>query len=148
MGEWGETVEPITLFSYSPIYRMPPEPHEFSRAAEEMIGDFRRVPYKAPRRMKRRPTKAMAPLIEELLAKYQIGRHSTEQTIRDHWVEIVGEANAAYSHPVRIERGRLLVLVSHSVVRSELYLHRAAILEKVRQLPGCDEVRQLNFAAG
>jgi len=123
-------------------------PHEFSRAAEEMIGDFRRVPYKAPRRMKRRPTKAMAPLIEELLAKYQIGRHSTEQTIRDHWVEIVGAANAAYSHPVRIERGRLLVLVSHSVVRSELYLHRAAILEKVRQLPGCDEVRQLNFAAG
>jgi len=128
---------------------MPEGPHEFSRAAEELIGAFRRVPYKAPRRMQRRPTKAMAPLIEELLAKYQVGRHSNEQTIRDHWVEIVGAANAAYSHPARIERERLLVvLVSHSVVRSELYLHRAAILEKVRLLPGCDQVRQLNLAAG
>jgi len=128
---------------------MPSEPPEFSRAEEEMIGDFRRVPYKAPRRMKRRPTKPMAPLIEELLVKYQIGRHSTEQTVREHWPELVGAANAAYSHPLRIERnGTLLVLVSHSVVRSELYQHRAAILEKVRQLPGCDQVSQLNLAAG
>jgi Dna[CI] antecedent, DciA len=128
---------------------MPEGPHEFSRAAEEMIGAFRRVPYKAPRGMKRRPTRPMAPLIEEVLAKYQIGRHSTEQVIRDHWPEIVGAANAAYSHPVRLERSRtLLVLVSHSVVRSELFLHRVAILEKIRQLPGCDQVSQLNLAAG
>lgn len=128
---------------------MPDEPHEFSHATEKMIGDFRHVPYVVPRKMRRRPTQAMAPLIEELLAKFQIGRHSNEQTIRDHWPEIVGTANAAYSHPVRIERSRsLLVLVSHSVVRSELYLHRVAILEKIRKLPGCDQVRELFLAAG
>lgn len=128
---------------------MPAEPHEFSQDAEKMIGDFRRIPFVAPRKMRRRPTKAMAPLIEEVLAKYRIGRHSCEQTIRDHWPEMVGPANAAYSHPLRIERGRsLLVLVSHSVVRSELYLHRTTVLEKVRKLPGCDHVRELNLAAG
>ncbi len=99
--------------------------------------------------MKRRPTKTMAPLIEELLVRYQIGRHSPEQTIRDHWAEMVGAANAAYSHPVRIDRGRsLFVLVSHSVVRNELFLHREAILEKIQQLPGCDHVRQLTLRAG
>jgi hypothetical protein len=128
---------------------MPDEPHEFSHAVEKMIGDFRRIPFVAPRRMKRRPTKTMAPLMEELLAKYRIGRHSCEQTIRDHWPEVVGPAIAAYSHPLRIERGRsLLVLVSHSVVRSELYLHRATVLEKIQKLPGCDHVRELNLAAG
>ena len=128
---------------------MPDEPKEFSKAAEELIGDLRGIPFNEPRNMRRRPTKPMAPLIEELLVKYQIGRHSNEQTIRDHWPEIVGTANAAYSHPVRIERSRsLFVLVSHSVVRSELFLHRAAILEKIRNLPGCDQVRELFLARG
>src|SRR5512135_347007 len=112
---------------------MSPEPHQFSNSVERLIGDFRNVPFKEPRKMRRRPTRPMAPLVEELLVKYQVGRHSCEQTIRDHWAEIVGTPNAAYSHPLRIERGRsLLVLVSHSVVRSELNLHKAAILEKVR----------------
>jgi hypothetical protein len=128
---------------------MPDEPQSFSQAAEELIGDLRGIPFREPRKMKRRPTKAMAPLVEELLVKYQIGRHSTEQTIRDHWAEMVGAANAAYSHPVRIERGRsLFVLVSHGVVRNELFLHREAILEKIRKLPGCDHVRQLMLRAG
>ncbi len=128
---------------------MSDEPHHFSKSAEKLIGDFRRVPYSEPRRMRSRPVKDMAPLIQELLVKYQIGRHSTEQTIRDHWPELVGPPNAAYSHPVRIERNRvLLVVVSHSVVRSELFLHRAAIVEKIRKLPGCDHVQELNLAAG
>ncbi len=127
---------------------MSDEPHHFSHAAEKLIGDFRRVPLNEPRRMRRRPVKPMAPLIEELLVKYQIGRHSCEQTIRDHWPEMVGAANAAYSHPVRIERGSLLVLVSHSVVRNELFMHRDSILQKIRQLPGCDHVKSLNLALG
>ncbi|MDD2765923.1 MAG: DUF721 domain-containing protein [Opitutaceae bacterium] len=129
---------------------MPDQPSSpFSRAARELIGDFRGVPLDEPRKMRRRPTKTMAPLIEELLVKYQIGRHSCEQTIRDHWAEMVGAANAAYSHPVRLDRGNsLLVLVSHGVVRNELFLHRASILEKIQKLPGCDHVRALNLRAG
>jgi Dna[CI] antecedent, DciA len=128
---------------------MPDEPREFSRGAEALIGDFRGIRFTEPPRMRRRPVKGMEPLIETLLVKYQIGRHSCEQTIRDHWPEIVGTANAAYSHPVRIERGRsLLVLVSHSVVRNELFMHRESVLEKVKNLPGCEEVQDVNFRAG
>jgi len=128
---------------------MPDSHTEFSRGAEQLIGDFRGIPFTEPPRMRRRPTTAVTPLIESLLVKYQIGRHSCEQTIRDHWPEIVGMANASYSHPVRIERGRsLLVLVSHSVVRNELFMHREPILEKVKNLPGCEEVQQINFRAG
>jgi len=63
--------------------------------------------------MRCRATTPLGPLIETLLVKYQIGRNSCEQTIRDHWPEMVGAANAAYSHPVRIDRGKsLMVLVS------------------------------------
>jgi hypothetical protein len=128
---------------------MPEEPHPFSKAAEQLIGDFRGIPFTEPPKMKRRATTPIAPLIETLLVKYQIGRNSTEQTIRDHWPEIVGAANASYSHPVRIDRGRsLMILVSHSVVRNELFLHRELILERIRKLPACDELRELNLRAG
>jgi len=128
---------------------LPNDEPAFSKKARDLIGEFRGVPLDEPASMRRRPTRAMAPLIEELLVKYQVGRHSTEQEIRDHWAELVGAANAAYSHPVRIERGRsLLVLVSHAVVRNELFLHREAILEKVGRLPGCSQVQEIRFVAG
>jgi Dna[CI] antecedent, DciA len=128
---------------------MPEERERFGRIAEQLIGDFRGIPFADPPRMRRRATKEIAPLIESLLVKYQVGRHSTEQTIRDHWPEIVGAANASYSHPMRIDRGRsLLVLVSHSVVRNELFLHREVILEKIQKLPGCDNIAEFRLRAG
>lgn len=127
---------------------MSKEPFQFSRLAEEMIGDLRRVPFREPRRQRKRATKDLASLVEELMVKYQVGRDSPEQTIRDHWVELVGSANATYSHPVTIERGRLLVLVSHAVVRSEIFHHREGIAEKIRQLSGCKDVKGLNIRAG
>jgi hypothetical protein len=60
----------------------------------------------------------------------------------------VGVANASYSHPVVVERGQLLVLVSHAVVRNELFLHRLNILEKLKKLPGCAGIRGLTLRAG
>ena len=128
---------------------MPEEPPQFSRAAEEMIASLRRLPLEIPRGMRKRPTKDLAPLIESILLKFQIGRDSPEQTIRDKWSEIVGSANASYSHPARIERERsLVVLASHSVVRNELFHHRLLILEKIQKLPGCDHIREINIRAG
>jgi len=127
---------------------MSKEPFTFSRVAEEMIGDLRKVPSVEPRWQRKRATKDLGAVMESLLEKYQVGRDSPEQTIRDHWKDLVGPANAAYSHPVNIERGRLLVLVSHAVVRSELFHHRESIAEKIRQLSGCKDVRNLNLRAG
>ncbi len=127
---------------------MSKEPFQFSRVAEEMIGDLRRLPFEEPRRQRKRATKDLSTVVEELLQKYQVGHDSPEQKIRDHWKELVGPANATYSHPVTIERGRLLVLVSHSVVRSEIFHHREAIAKKIQALPGCKDVRNLNIRAG
>ncbi|MCB1105730.1 MAG: DUF721 domain-containing protein [Cephaloticoccus sp.] len=127
---------------------MSEDPHQFSRIAQELIGDFRNVPFKEPRRQIKRRTKGLDEVLEQLLEKYKIGRDSPEQAIRERWTDLVGPANASYSHPVSIERGRLLVLVSHAVVRSELFHHRESIADKIRQIPGCKEVRNLNIRAG
>ncbi len=126
----------------------PPEPHQFSRIAEELVGDLRGVATEEPARSRKRPTRPLAELIEELLQRNQIGRSSPEQIIRERWVELVGSANATYSHPARIERNRLIVLAAHAVVRNELFHHREQIVERIRQLPGCADVKSLNLRAG
>jgi hypothetical protein len=127
---------------------MPEQPHQFSKLAEELIGDLRQVPFAEPRRQVKRPTQPLGPLVEDILVKHHIGREVPEHTLRTRWAELVGAANAAYSHPVTIERGRLTVLVSHSVVRNELFLHRDGIVAKIRAIPGCKEVRSLNLRTG
>ncbi len=129
---------------------MPPtEPAKFSRVAERMIADLRRLPETTPPRMRRRPTRELAGLVEELLIKHQVGRPSVEQTIRDRWPELVGAANAAYSHAAQLDpRGKLAVLVTHSVVRNELFLNREMIVDRIRALPGCGGVRSLQFRNG
>jgi hypothetical protein len=128
---------------------MPDEPAHFSRSAEELIAALRRLPDDVAPRMRKRPTRDLGPLIEELLVKNQIGRASPEQTIRDNWTEIVGAANAQYSHAANIDpRGRLIVLASHSVVRNELFHHRHGIVAKIQKLPGCSAVRDLTLRAG
>ena len=125
------------------------EPFQFSKLAEELIGDLRGVPYEVPNRQIKRATKPIAGLVEDLLHKHQIGRDSPEHTIREHWREVVGAANAHYSHAAQIDaRGRLVVLAGHSVVRNEIFLHRNVILERIRKLPGCNHVRELLVRAG
>ncbi len=123
------------------------EPNEFSRAVENLIADLRGLP-EDRKRSKRRPVTEIGTLIDSLLVKHRISHDSLEHSIREKWAELVGPANAAYSHPVVVERGLLLVLVSHAVVRNELFQHRLVILEKLKKLPGCTEIRGLTLRAG
>src|SRR5258708_28308477 len=121
---------------------MSKEPQEFSRAVENLIAGFREVPEDRGR-SKRRKTNELGSLVDELLVKYRISHDSLEHSIREKWSELVGAANASYSHPVVVERGLLVVLVSHAVVRNELFQHRESILEKLTKLPGCADIKSL-----
>ena len=120
------------------------EPKEFSRAIENLIADLRGLPEDESRSRKRKPTE-LGSIIDSLLVKYRISHDSLEHSIRDKWPEIVGVANATYSHPLVLERAQLIVLVSHSVVRNELFLHRMSILAKVKKLPGCEGIKGLSL---
>lgn len=122
-------------------------PKEFSREVENLIAGLRELPEDRTRSKRRKPAE-LASLIDELLVKYRISHDSLEHSIRDKWPELVGVANATYSHPLVVERNLLVVLVSHAVVRNELFLHRASILEKLRQLPGCAGIKGLALKSG
>ena len=127
---------------------MPEKTHQFSKLAEELIGDFRNAANPEPKRQVKRATRPLAELVEELMVKHHVGRPSAAQTIRDHWVELVGAPNAGYSHVVEFDGKKLTVHVSHSVVRSELLHHREEILRRIRELPGCNTLKSLNIRAG
>ncbi len=124
-----------------------PEPKTFSREVENLIAGLRGLP-EDEGRSRRRKTQDLGGLIDELLVKHRISHDSVEHSIRDKWPELVGVANATYSHPVVVERGQLLVLCSHAVVRNELFHHRQQILTKLRQLPGCAGIKGLVLRAG
>lgn len=124
-----------------------PEPKQFSREIENLIAGFRDLP-EDPGRSRRRPTQDLGKLIDNLLIKYRISHDSLEHSIREKWPALVGVANATYSHPVVVERGQLLVLCSHAVVRNELFHHRLQILDKLRKLPGCEGIRGITLRAG
>jgi len=126
---------------------MPDEPKEFSRAVENLIAGFRDLPEDTSRSKRRRPTD-LTGLIDELLVKYRISHDSLEHSIREKWPELVGVANASYSHPVVVEKGLLVVLVSHAVVRNELFMHKESILEKLRKVPGCTAIKGLALRTG
>jgi hypothetical protein len=126
---------------------MSDEPKEFSRAVENLIAGFREVPTDNSR-SRRRPTTDLGGLIDELLVKYRISHDSLEHHIREQWPALVGAANASYSHPVVVEHGLLVVLVSHAVVRNELFQHREVVLEKLRKLPGCTAIKGLALRTG
>jgi len=125
------------------------EPHRFGKIAEDLIASLRRLPSEDPPRMRRRETAPIGALVEALQVKYGIGRATPEMAIRERWPEIVGTANASYSHAVRIEpSGRLVIHASHSVVRNELFMNKEEILERIRQMPGCEAVKSLFLAQG
>lgn len=123
------------------------EPKAFSHEVENLIASFRGLPSDESS-ARTRKTQDLGALIDELLVKYRISHDSIEHSIREKWAELVGRANAAYSHPVVVERGQLLVLCSHAVVRNELFHHRLQILGKLRQLPGCDGIKGVTLRAG
>lgn len=124
------------------------QPHQFSKIAEELVGDLRGIASEEPARAKKRVTQPLTALIEQLMQKHQIGRSSPEQTIRDQWKEIVGPAHAGFSHAATIERKRLIVLASHPIVRNELFIHRDAIVARIQKLPGCEDVKSIHVRTG
>lgn len=128
---------------------MSDEPHRLSRMAEDLIASLRRIPSEDPRGIRRKPSKGVSEVIEALKAKYGIGVPTAEQAIRDVWPQVVGPANASYSHAVRIdERMRLIIHATHAVVRNELFLNKAEILDRVRRVPGCSGIKALHLVQG
>lgn len=121
---------------------------KFSRDVENLIADFRGLPTDMSR-SRLRETRGLGGLMEQILHKYRIGMATPEDAIRQAWPEIVGEGNATFCHPLRIDRERTLVIgVSNPVVRQELLFHKAVILQRIRAIPAAQHITDVSIRTG
>lgn len=129
---------------------MPETRDTFRNVARQLVADLRGVPDRTPARQIKRPTHALGALLDELLVKHHIGRHTPEDTIRENWPALVGPAIAHYSHAGQIDpKGKLTILYNQPVAGNELRFHQAAILAKIQALPGLrNVVKSLAIRAG
>jgi len=117
------------------------------RRVANLIAQFCGV---APDRSRSRPrdTKEASGLMDHLLRKHRIGMKTPEEAIRDAWTEIVGEANAQYCHPLRLDREKTLVVgASNPVIRQELLFHKRMVIERIHAIPGCEGISDVVFRA-
>ncbi|BET69159.1 hypothetical protein ASA1KI_40770 [Opitutales bacterium ASA1] len=122
--------------------------YKFSRTAENLIADLRGLP-RNNSRSRLRETRDLSGLVDQLLHKHRIGMSTPEESIRDAWQEIVGEANCRFCHPLRIDRNRTLVVgVSNPVIRQELLFHKALVLQRVQAIPACRHLQDVSFRSG
>jgi hypothetical protein len=124
------------------------QPHEFSRSIENLIASLRGLP-ENDSKSRIRHTKPLGESIDKILRQYHIGDDDPIHSVRQQWGEIVGPANAAYSHPVKIDtKGRLVVQIGHAVVRDELRLLEPIVLQRVRKCTGGEKVKALALVTG
>jgi hypothetical protein len=121
---------------------------KFSRQVENMVAEIRGVPPDKSR-ARMRETRSVTDLMDHLLHRHRIGMKTPQDAIRDAWREIVGDANAEYCAPLRIDRERVLVVaVSSPVIRQELMFHKPLVLERVKAIPACAQINDVVFRTG
>lgn len=121
---------------------------KFRRDVENLIADFRGLPPDTSR-SRLRQTRGLNDVVDQILHKYRIGMATPEDAIRQAWSEIVGEGNATFCHPLRIDRERTLVVgVSNPVVRQELLFHKAMILQRIRAIPAAHHITDVTIRTG
>ncbi len=140
----GSLLFPTHLLS---IY-CPMPSHKFPRHVENLIANFRGLPEDRSR-SRLNETTPFQDVIEKVIQKYRIGMASPEETLREHWAEIVGAANVQFCHPTRIERGKnLIITVSNPVVRQELFFNRKLLIKKIQEIPNCRDITLGNLRVG
>jgi hypothetical protein len=116
----------------------------FSKRASRILAAFRQVP--TDLRKNKRDAFRIDSLVEVLTQEHRIGHGSLEENLIARWKEIIGEAHASRCAPVRVDPRRTLVIqVAHPLLRRELTFQRQTILKRVREVPGCQEIRDLVF---
>lgn len=142
----------------------------FSPEEEKLITSLRGIPQKTPpathnsfgHRFNPRVTRdfkneiksgllalSVSTIIEKITERYQLQKPRLETLLMQNWRNIVGDENAHYCSPKEIVRNqKLIVVVSHSVIRSELFFQRHNIIKRLNRFPGLEMIKAIIFVSG
>ena len=124
------------------------KPYKFRKNVERLIANFRGIPENYPGEAPK-TERPLSAVLDRILTKYKIGQDTLETKILNHWVQIVGPANAKNCAPNRIDNGRTLIIaVSNPVIRQELEFNKRFILQNLHKIEGGKKIRNIFFKSG
>lgn len=119
----------------------------FPRHVENLIASLRGLPEDRSR-SRLRETLPVGDALDKVIEKHKLGKPRVEETIQQNLDTVLGSANAHYCRLAKVERGRVFIVVSHSVIRQELNFNRPLILKRLQALPGGSALREVVFWGG
>lgn len=126
----------------------PPRRGRLGREARNLLANLRGHPEERGRGAERE-TGTLDQAVEAAVRRLGIDRPIPEHAISAAWPRLLPPAVARRTSPLRIlADGKLLIHCESAVARSEATFHARALLDKVRQLPGCRHVTAVGFVTG
>ena len=87
-------------------------------------------------------------IVAQLLARKGYGANQANEKLQNAWNQAVGDALARFSRATRISRGRLEVLVAHSMMMQELGFERDRLLSAMQQAIPDARIKEIRFRIG
>ena len=114
--------------------------------SEKLLAAFRGVPHLGTWGG-RRKIKSLDGVLDRVIEKCGIEKPSVEQILIDHWRTIVGERFAHRCRPMKLFEGKILhIAAANPTLRQELIFKKSEIVEKIQQVPGCEEIEGISFS--
>lgn len=95
--------------------------------------------------MRKANDKTLKEAIEQMLQVYKIKRKYEETGITSAWPELVGKSVANRTKELFINDKKLFVRIESSVIKNELMLMRAQIIEKINDRANSRIVEEIIF---
>lgn len=83
--------------------------------------------------------------IEKMLAVYRLRGKYDETGVVTHWPELMGTAVANRTTQIYVSQRKLFVRIESSVIKNELLMVRAGIIQKLNERAGNEVITEIVF---
>ncbi|MGY3214649.1 DUF721 domain-containing protein [Mucilaginibacter sp. HD30] len=95
--------------------------------------------------MRKTNDKYLKEALEQMLKVYKIKRRFDETAVAAHWPDLVGKSVANRTKELYIHERKLFLRIESSVIKNELLLMRAQIIEKINTEAGDELINDIIF---
>lgn len=93
--------------------------------------------------MRKRNTETLKDVILQVLKQQKLERPLYEKRLIEAWPVVLGESIANYTTDIKINNKIMFVTLSSSVIRHELFLTRADIIQKLNNQVGAEVIKEI-----
>lgn len=98
--------------------------------------------------MKKRGPVPIGNIVADLLSKRGLGRPQAATEIEEIWREVVGDGISPMTHCGKVNRQKLNVIVTNSIVMQELVFRKHEIVKAFNKKTGSNLITDIRFRIG